>query len=656
LTDIVNLAAANDSLLVAMADSLPVDRRIALDEGAAVLAERALPIRLQTISDPVRRANEYSRLGNRLSYIGRDGDALKAYNSALDIVIADSTDSESAHRSLSALGGILINISTTMANLELPYEASDIAALAVATITPFADRSEEFKAAYAFALNMYGNRLAEVSRFDESLAVTEESVRIIRGIRTLDPARIGADLGTALNNLANKLSNVGRTDDALSVAREAVEIERATVSSDPLLRDHGLLIALIGLSSRLRDSGQSREAVDPAAEALELARALAAAAQEAFGLDLLRALVNFSSVLLDVGRPVEAEDAAREAAELSDGVAPASGSTARELKASALLVMASAYFQMRRHEECISFGKVGLEIREDLARGGILKYERAFLAALQSFGQWTAEGGEYQRALDSSARQLDLARTIYLKTGSGINDVASALNDRGNFLSQAGFRHDAFRMSSEAVFYWRTAAFEQGRTFRMQLAVSLGNLAMRALAVNEFEVASSRQHEALDILVAEFVGGSSDAEQKLYVAVKNAVYGARYFPKVLGPSIADHGISAAMALLAAHGPALIPVIAHLLAQQGASLLLLGVDPAIVQDIAMNSVSLVLTFRSALPNVFSGDLFDAILWTSRLVVILDFPGAWVLDFFLHREVVRFLNSIGLVAPVNSVVPK
>lgn len=71
------------------------------------------------------------------------------------------------------------------------------------------------------ALNTWSNRLAELGRTDEALAVIEEAVEACRHAAATDPTNYLPELAMSLNNLSVRSGEVGQTHAALAAREEA---------------------------------------------------------------------------------------------------------------------------------------------------------------------------------------------------------------------------------------------------------------------------------------------------------------------------------------------------------------------------------------------------------------------------------------------------
>jgi tetratricopeptide (TPR) repeat protein len=71
--------------------------------------------------------------------------------------------------------------------------------------------------------------LSGIGRRDDALTPTQEAVTIYRALAENNPAAYLPDLAMSLNNLGNRLSDIGRHDDALAVWPNAI----AAMSAGP---------------------------------------------------------------------------------------------------------------------------------------------------------------------------------------------------------------------------------------------------------------------------------------------------------------------------------------------------------------------------------------------------------------------------------------
>ena len=225
--------------------------------GVALLAMQR--IEAPSERNPVERARHLHNLANRLSEVGRLGEALGVAQEAV------------------GLRRDLVEVSPAAHTADLASSSNNLA-----------------------------NRLSDVGRLGEALEMAQEAVGLYRDLVEVSPAAYTADLASSLNNLANALSGVGRLGEALEVAQEAVGLYRDLVEVSPEAHTADLASSLSNLANRLSGVGRLGEALEVAQEAVDLRRDLAEVSPAAHTPDLARSLNNLANVLSEEGRYEEA--------------------------------------------------------------------------------------------------------------------------------------------------------------------------------------------------------------------------------------------------------------------------------------------------------------------------------------------------------------
>ena len=177
-------------------------------QGTALAALQRMEVSAER--DPVRRARYLHSLANRLSGVGRSGEALEAAQEAVRL-----------RREL--------------------VEASP------AAYTPD----------LAASLNNLANILSGVGRSGEALEAAQEAVRLRRELVEASPAAYTPDLAASLNNLANIQKEKGQYEEALNVFTEGFDR-----FSSPALRSQLLLAR-----AEWRDDDQEEDLKEAAREA-----------------------------------------------------------------------------------------------------------------------------------------------------------------------------------------------------------------------------------------------------------------------------------------------------------------------------------------------------------------------------------------------------
>ena len=180
-------------------------------QGVALAALQRMEITSEC--DPAQRAYYLHKLANRLSGLGRSGEALEAAQEAVRLRRALAQGSPEAY-------------------------TPDLAG----------------------SLNNLANILSDVGRSGEALEAAQEAVELFRVLVQGSPEAYTPRLAMSLNNLANILSDVGRSGEALEAAQEAVELFRVLVQGSPEAYTPRLAMSLNNLANRLSEEGRYEEA------------------------------------------------------------------------------------------------------------------------------------------------------------------------------------------------------------------------------------------------------------------------------------------------------------------------------------------------------------------------------------------------------------
>ena len=158
----------------------------------------------------------------------------------------------------------------------------------------------------AMSLNNLAKILSGLGRWGEALEAAEEAVGLYRALVEASPAAYTPGLAMSLSNLASILSGLGRWGEALEAAEEAVGLRRALVEASPEAYTPDLAASLNNLANRLLGVGRSGEALEVAQEAVDLYRELAQASLAAYTPALAGALNNLANILKEKGQYEEA--------------------------------------------------------------------------------------------------------------------------------------------------------------------------------------------------------------------------------------------------------------------------------------------------------------------------------------------------------------
>ena len=227
--------------------------------GVALLAMQR--IEAPSERNPVERARHLHNLANRLSEVGRLGEALGVAQEAVglrrDLVeVSPAAHTPNLASSLGNLANILSGVGRRGEALETSQEATGL----------YRDLAQASPAAYApdlaSSLGNLANILSGVGRLGEALEVAQEAVGLYRDLVEVSPEAHTADLASSLSNLANRLSGVGRLGEALEVAQEAVDLRRDLAEVSPAAHTPDLARSLNNLANVLSEEGRYEEALN----------------------------------------------------------------------------------------------------------------------------------------------------------------------------------------------------------------------------------------------------------------------------------------------------------------------------------------------------------------------------------------------------------
>jgi tetratricopeptide (TPR) repeat protein len=280
LTSLAALPDLDVSVLEAIEPHLPPGPSLNLNTGVAAITERLTVHRLQTTTEPRRRADLHATLAQRLADAGQASRA-----------VDHQTEAVETYRQLTAMD--------PRHGFALGREVDNLAAI-----------------------------LRQIDRWEDALTCSLEAIEILRRDQTADGA-VHA-LAVALANHSTVLHRLGRVEDARGFAEKAVEHLRSLHSADPgnetyqadLARAlsaaanvrHAMLATGQWLRSQQR--GDEEAIVDLRQQALGLWRDLEAASPDVYASVLPFALVAYTAALIESRRSAEALQYADEAIEL----------------------------------------------------------------------------------------------------------------------------------------------------------------------------------------------------------------------------------------------------------------------------------------------------------------------------------------------------
>ena len=201
-------------------------------QGVALAALQRMEITSEC--DPAQRAYYLHKLANRLSGLGRSGEALEAAQEAVRLRRALAQGSPEAYTP--DLAGSLNNLANILSALGCRGEALEAAQEAVELFRVLVQGSPEaYTPDLARSLSNLANILSGLGRSGEALEAAQEAVELYRALVQGSPEAYTPDLAMSLNNLANRLSEEGRYEEAFNVFTEGFDRFSPAVRSRLLL-------------------------------------------------------------------------------------------------------------------------------------------------------------------------------------------------------------------------------------------------------------------------------------------------------------------------------------------------------------------------------------------------------------------------------------
>ncbi|MFI5476713.1 tetratricopeptide repeat protein [Streptomyces cacaoi] len=352
---------------------------------------------------------------------------------------------------------------------------------------------------FAESLSNFGNRLSEMGRPAEALAATEEAVAVRRRLAAYKPDAYTPGLASSLSNFGNRLSEMGRPEEALAATEEAVEIDRRLAADNP---DHasGLAASLSNLGSQLSIVGWPEEALAAAEEAARIRRQLAASNPDAYTPDLAGSLSNLGNRLSEMGRPAEALAATEEAVTVYRRLAASNASAHTPGLSTSLTNLSGRLSEMGRPEEALAAAEEATEIRRQLAAGNPDAFSPGLAYSLTNLSGRLSEVGRPEEALAAAEEATEIRRRLAAGNPDGFSsDLAASLSNLGTRLSEVGRPEEALVTTEKAVDIERRLASGNPEASSPGLAASLSNLATLLTEVGRPEEALVAEREVVEI-------------------------------------------------------------------------------------------------------------------------------------------------------------
>ncbi|THV04368.1 TPR-like protein [Dendrothele bispora CBS 962.96] len=277
-----------------------------------------------------------------------------------------------------------------------------------------------------------------------------------------DDTGFEAEISRSMHHASLCLNGMGRLEEALESINEAVELRRALFAEDPDCFMLDLSSSLSVLTHQVGNLGQHADALKICREVVTLCRDLVQQNpdSELFNLSLTKALTNISARLII-----------------------ANGDTEE----------ASVTIQEALH--------VYHKFADSNSNSSNSKIIHAQL--LNNFYLQLSDLGRLEDALQAIKQSVELRRQCYDagSSSSGIG-LATSLNNLSNCLSSIGENVEALKVIQESVSLYRQAMNLENHSVELiqDLVVSLNNLSLRLLGVNDCDQASVAITEASDLL------------------------------------------------------------------------------------------------------------------------------------------------------------
>lgn len=352
---------------------------------------------------------------------------------------------------------------------------------------------------FVTGLNNLGSNLSALGRREEALAATLEAVEGYRELSTARPDIFLPDLAMGLGNLGNRLSELGRREEALAASREAVDIcrEQAEVHSEAILPRLALLFNNLGI--RLSESGQHEEALAVTGEAVEVYRKLAAAYPDAFLPDLAMIHNSVGILLSELGRREEALTTTGEAVDIYRKLVAARPDAFLPDLASSLNNFGRALFELGRREKALVAAREAVDVYRRLTEAHPNTFLPNLTGSLSNLGIFLSASGRREEALAAAREAVDFCRSLAeLPSDVFLSSLAMSLSNLGVLLSALGHEEEALAATCEAVDIYRRLAAAHPDAFLPYLAGSLNNLGARLGELGRGEALAATR-EAVDI-------------------------------------------------------------------------------------------------------------------------------------------------------------
>ncbi|MEU1389268.1 MULTISPECIES: tetratricopeptide repeat protein [unclassified Nonomuraea] len=451
---LVALAGLDDidpRLLETIESTLPKQRQVDLDVGAAAVASRLAEARLAATSDPVARARIHEDLAFRLSFAGLHARAVAEGHQAVWLWYRLAALDWDAH--LPDLAMSLSNHAPRLADIGRRAEAAAVSQTAVSVRRKLvALNRDAYLPNLAISLSNHAVRLAEIGRRADALLVSEEALTLYRELAALDRDAHLPRLAMSVSNHAQLSAEMGRRAEAAPLSDEAVRLRRELVALDRGAHLPDLAMSLSNHAIRLAETGQRADALRISEEALLLRRELVAVNRHAYLSDLAMSVDNHAMLLARTGRQAEAASLSREAVSLYRELAARNRDAHLPGLAMSLINNAVLLAETGRRADALRVSEEAVGLSQELVAVNRDAYLPILATSLLNHASRLKETGRAADALRVSAEAVSLYRELAaLNRDVYLPNLAASLHNHVRGLVLAGRWGEAVPPAREAA-------------------------------------------------------------------------------------------------------------------------------------------------------------------------------------------------------------
>ena len=441
----------------------------------------------------------YNNFAIRLNQLGELQEALRASDEAVGRFRRLAEDDPD--RFLSEVVSALVATSTTLADLGRWDDSLAAVEESVAIARSLDPRKDGARGALAMSLTSSAHRYGDLDRWDDARGAAEEALAIRRELATVEPGKAADDaLANSLNSLSAVYHGLGRDDEALAAIEECAAIRRRMALEAPTSEMPALATCLHTLAVVLSAVGRQDEALDVAQAAATIHRELGAALPTAFGFELAASLDNLSGYLHAARRLEDALAANEEAITIFRRLADERPAVNMVRLAGSLSNRSALLGEAGDHEAGVAAGREAAAILRELAverRAVVLPDLGACLVNLSSR---LVGLGELDEAIALNEEAVDIFRELTATNRAAFAAKLAAALIGLSLSARAAGRYDQEKATNEeAVGLYRDLADERPGLFERDLAQALTNLAVDLIGEQRIAEALRTAEEAADI-------------------------------------------------------------------------------------------------------------------------------------------------------------